>query len=123
MYTSFAEVYDQLMGDVDYQAWARSYAEMMAGWGVPGGRVCECACGTGSLTIPLQRLGYTMTGIDQSQEMLWIASNKAREAVEAYKQRLLETWEELPPVFVTSAEKKEGRDDVLDYIDSINKSL
>jgi GTP-binding protein len=52
-----------------------------------------------------------------------LTPNKARQAVEAYKQRLLETWEELPPVFVTSAEKKEGRDDVLDYIDSINKSL
>ena len=52
-----------------------------------------------------------------------LTPNKARQAVEAYKQKLQETWEELPPVFVTSAEKKEGRDDVLDYIDQINKSL
>ena len=52
-----------------------------------------------------------------------LSPNKARQAVEAYKQKLLETWEELPPVFITSAEKKEGRDDVLDYIDQINKSL
>jgi len=48
---------------------------------------------------------------------------KARENVEAYKKVLGETWEELPPIFVTSAEKKQGRDDVLDYIDQINKSL
>ena len=52
-----------------------------------------------------------------------LTPNKARQAVEAYKQKLQETWEELPPVFVTSAEKKEGRDDVLNYIDQINKSL
>jgi len=52
-----------------------------------------------------------------------LTPNKARQAVEAYKQKLQETWEELPPVFVTSAEKKEGRDEVLDYIDQINKSL
>jgi len=48
---------------------------------------------------------------------------KARENVEAYKKVLGETWEELPPIFVTSAEKKQGREDVLAYIDQINKSL
>ena len=52
-----------------------------------------------------------------------LTANKARQAVEAYKQKLLETWEELPPIFVTSAEKTEGRDEVLQYIDEINKSL
>lgn len=48
---------------------------------------------------------------------------KMRANIEAYKQRMLETWEEMPPYFVTSAEKGEGRDEVLDYIDSINKSM
>ena len=52
-----------------------------------------------------------------------LTANKARQAVEAYKQKLLETWEELPPIFVTSAERKEGREEVLQYIDEINKSL
>ena len=52
-----------------------------------------------------------------------LTANKARQAVEAYKQKLLETWEELPPIFVTSAEKKEGREEVLQYIDEINQSL
>ena len=46
-----------------------------------------------------------------------LTPNKARQAVEAYKHKLLETWEELPPVFVTSAEKKEGRDALLDFIE------
>ncbi len=40
-----------------------------------------------------------------------------------YKARLLETWVELPPIFVTSSAKAEGRDQVLDYIDSINQTL
>ena len=39
-----------------------------------------------------------------------------------YKQRLLEDWEELPPCFVTSSEKREGRDDILDFIDAANTS-
>jgi len=43
--------------------------------------------------------------------------------VESYKRRLLETWEELPPVFLTSSEDGRGRDELLDYIDSINQSL
>ncbi len=40
-----------------------------------------------------------------------------------YMKKLEETWEELPPFFITSAEKKIGRDEVLDYIDQINKQL
>ncbi len=48
---------------------------------------------------------------------------KVRANVEAYKKKLLETWEELPTLFVTSSEKKQGRDELLDYIGSINDSL
>ena len=43
--------------------------------------------------------------------------------VEAYKKRLLEDWEELPPVFVTSSETKEGREEILDFIEQQNKEL
>ena len=48
---------------------------------------------------------------------------KLQQNVEAYKQKLLESWEELPPVFVTSSEKKSGREELLDYIEQINKTL
>ena len=43
--------------------------------------------------------------------------------VEDYKQRLLEDWEELPPIFVTSSETKLGRDEVLDFIEQQNVEL
>ena len=46
-----------------------------------------------------------------------------REHVQAYKEKLLETWEELPPIFTTSAEKKIGREELLDYIGEITASL
>ena len=52
-----------------------------------------------------------------------LTPNKCRQAMEAYKQTLSDTWEEMPPMFLTSAEKKEGRDAVLDYIEQINKQL
>ena len=48
---------------------------------------------------------------------------KLRQNVEAYQKKMLETWEEMPPFFVTSAEKGNGRDEVLSYIEQINKSL
>ena len=41
-----------------------------------------------------------------------LASNVAR-----YRRVLLESWEELPPVFLTSSEKKRGRAEILDFID------
>ena len=43
--------------------------------------------------------------------------------VENYKKRLLEDWEELPPVFITSSEKQVGRDEVLDYIEQQNNEI
>lgn len=52
-----------------------------------------------------------------------LSVGKANANVEAYKATLSETWEEMPPMFITSADKKTGRDEVLDYIDSIIKSL
>ena len=52
-----------------------------------------------------------------------LSAAKVSQNVEAYKKTLSETWDELPPYFVTSSEKKTGRDDILDYIDQINKSL
>lgn len=44
---------------------------------------------------------------------------KARMNAEKYMKTLLEVWEELPPYFITSSEKKLGRDEILDYIEQI----
>ena len=48
---------------------------------------------------------------------------RLQENVEAYKNRLLEEWEELPPVFVTSSETGLGGEELTDYIEQINSSL
>lgn len=48
---------------------------------------------------------------------------KAKQSVETYMESLKDTWEKLPPYFITSSDKKTGRDEVLDYIESINKEL
>ena len=52
-----------------------------------------------------------------------LSAAKAKENAKAWMGKLLDTWEELPPYFITSAEKKTGKEEVLDYIGQINKSL
>ena len=47
------------------------------------------------------------------------SAGKTKQNVERFLDTLKEQWEELPPYFITSAEKKTGRNEVLDYIDSI----
>lgn len=52
-----------------------------------------------------------------------LSRSKVLANVEAYKNKMLETWEEMPPCFITSAEATTGRTEVLDYIENINSSL
>lgn len=52
-----------------------------------------------------------------------LPKTKVQAQAEAYLSHLREQWEELPPYFVTSAETRMGRDEILNYIDSINKGL
>lgn len=48
---------------------------------------------------------------------------RAKSNVLHYMDILKKQWEELPPYFITSSETKRGRDEVLDYIEQINKEL
>lgn len=50
-----------------------------------------------------------------------LGPNALKDNLNRIKEALLEYWEELPPCFVTSSEKGTGRDEVLDYIDTILK--
>ena len=48
-----------------------------------------------------------------------LSAAQLRQNVDSYMKSLLETWEELPPYFVTSSEKKQGREPLLNYIEGI----
>ena len=52
-----------------------------------------------------------------------ISKGKLAENVAFYQEKMFETWEELPVMFFTSAEKMQGREDILAYIDSINNKI
>lgn len=52
-----------------------------------------------------------------------LGKNKLAENIRLYKEELLKEWEELPPIFVTSAETGLGRDEILDAVESWNKVM
>lgn len=52
-----------------------------------------------------------------------LTNAKIQANVAVYKRKLSETWEDLPPMFITSSDSRLGREEVLDYIDMINKSV
>lgn len=77
-YEDFASVYDALMDDFDYPGWAAYYLQLLSRKGVHPARMCECACGTGSLTVQFAAMGIAVTGVDVSPRMLEQAQRKAR---------------------------------------------
>lgn len=52
-----------------------------------------------------------------------ISKMKVSQNVAKFKEKMLETWEEIPPVFLSSAEKGDGRDEILDFIESISQKF
>ena len=68
----------------------------------------------GELGVPFS---IVFTKIDKLKD------NILNKNIKVYKKKLLETWEELPVTFMTSAETKIGRDELLGYINQINIKL
>lgn len=52
-----------------------------------------------------------------------LSKRQASDNLKAYKDKLSEQWEELPPIFETSSEARVGRTEILDWIEQVNKSL
>ena len=52
-----------------------------------------------------------------------LTTTKAQANIAAYKKVLEQEWEELPPIFISSSANKTGREELLEYIDGINKSF
>lgn len=48
-----------------------------------------------------------------------LSAPKARANAKAWMDKLLDTWESLPPYFITSSEKRTGKEEVLDYIGKV----
>jgi len=78
IYSKLAELYDTLMGDVDYESWADYIDEIMQTHHQDPIDVMEVACGTGSVILSLAELEcYRLTGTDLSPAMTDVAKRKS----------------------------------------------
>ena len=75
-YHALAASYDRLTNDVDYEATVEFYMQILEREGYKPRTAADLACGTGSVTAILARMGYPVLGIDMSEEMLTEAAVK-----------------------------------------------
>ena len=80
VYEALAVSYDRLTNDVDYEATVAFYEEILKQEGLKPRTAVDLACGTGSVTAILARKGLQVIGVDMSEEMLTVASQKAADA-------------------------------------------
>jgi GTP-binding protein len=52
-----------------------------------------------------------------------ISKGRLQENMQVYVEKMMESWEELPPIFPSSSEKKEGRNEIIQFIEEINRQL
>lgn len=76
-YGKFAYVYDRLMEDVPYEKWLAFLIGQKKKYLVEGSRVLDLACGTGELSVMLAGEGFSVVGVDLSEDMLMAAREKA----------------------------------------------
>ncbi|MEM9921396.1 MAG: ribosome biogenesis GTP-binding protein YihA/YsxC [Bacteroidota bacterium] len=69
----------------------------------------------GQMRIPFV---LVFTKIDRKKKGLDISAN-----IEAFKEALLESWEELPPLFESSANLQIGREEILNFIERTNEQV
>ena len=75
-YEALAASYDRLTRDVDYEATVDFYRQILKREGLCPRTAVDLACGTGSITALLARMGLDVTGVDMSEEMLTVAQQK-----------------------------------------------
>jgi GTP-binding protein len=51
------------------------------------------------------------------------SSTKTKSLIDTYKKKLLENWEEIPPYFITSSAKEQGKEEILNFIDKLNSKF
>ena len=77
-YGALAYSYDRLTNDVQYESVVDFYFDILEKEGLKPRTAVDLACGTGSVALLLARKGLRVTGVDMSEEMLCVASQKAQ---------------------------------------------
>ena len=82
-YENFASVYDELMDNVPYEAWAEFLQERLREYGITDGLMLDLACGTGRMTTLMAGRGFDLIGVDSSMDMLQIARERGSEKADS----------------------------------------
>jgi ubiquinone/menaquinone biosynthesis C-methylase UbiE len=77
MYEEFAQVYDELMKEIDYSTWSEYLQRLFFNSKREIKKVLEFGCGTGNITCNLAKKDYQITAVDLSDSMLTVADEKA----------------------------------------------
>lgn len=114
MYEGFANVYDHMMNHIPYEEWFERLKSYLAEHGITSGTICELGCGTGVMTELFAGAGFQMIGVDQSADMLAIATTKKMKTGSdiLYVEQKMENLELAEPV-----------DAIISVCDSINYLL
>ncbi len=131
VYSKLAQLYDTLMGDVDYESWADYIDEIMQTHHPDPIDVMEAACGTGSVILSLAELEcYRLTGTDMSADMIEVARRKAVEMeynvpFEAYAFKDLPYQNKFDCVYLVfdSINYLHTDDEILKSVEAIHRSL
>lgn len=75
-YSALAGIYDFVMNHVDYRRWANYVALIAQKHGDQISHIVDFSCGTGSLCVQLEDLGYQVSGCDSSIDMIKVARQK-----------------------------------------------
>lgn len=76
-YSVLAEIYDEVMSDVDYETWTDYIDEIILKHNPESIDVLELACGTGTMALSLEELDcYNITATDLSSRMIRVAREK-----------------------------------------------
>ena len=80
-YSVFARYYDELTANIDYRKRAVYFDSIIKKFKKTQGDILlDLACGTGSISMEMARLGYDVIGVDNSEEMLGAAIEKKIES-------------------------------------------
>ncbi len=79
-YNFFSRFYDTLTENVEYFRRAGFFCSLLSENGIDGGLLLDLACGTGSLSVEFAKKGFSVIGVDISEDMLSVAQKKAYEA-------------------------------------------
>ena len=72
IYDMFAYYYDQMMADIDYDI----FLDLVLKYIPKDKYILDAGCGTGIITMALKKMGYQITGLDISNDMLMILRHK-----------------------------------------------